>query len=231
MPSDQTTRLIAKKSTESIWILGGGAFGKRAADSILQHNPSVRITLVDVQPSSEFPAVITVIQEDAVSWLDEHLSPSSRVDKIIPAVPLHLAAEWLLRKMAADNFTVEAVELENAYLQALPHPLRQSVSQVTISHADFLCPPHCNEPEDICTYTKRPRPTPLYQLLRDHNFHPFICHIIRSRQFAPGVGGFYPQDLWNIYKNIVSLPNTPLLLATACKCHGIIDAFTLRSTQ
>ncbi len=230
MPSNQATRQIARNSRENIWILGGGTFGQRAANTILRHNPSVKLTLVDLHPSLELPAAVTVIQEDAVSWLDGHLSPSAKVNKIIPAVPLHLAAEWLMRKAVASKFIAKAVEIENGYLKELPNLVRMSISQITFSHADFLCPPHCNEPE-LCTYTKKPRPTPLYQLLREHEFHPFICHIIRSRQFAPGVGGFYPQDLWNMFENIISLPNTPLLLATACKCHGIIDAFTLKSAR
>jgi hypothetical protein len=39
------------------------------------------------------------------------------------------------------------------------------------------------------------------------------------------VGGFSPVDLWNLLARVSLLPDTPLLVGTACKCHGVIDAF------
>ncbi len=231
MPSDQTIPLKTKKPIENIWILGGGTFGQRAAETILRHNPSTRLTIVDLHPSSHLPNSATIIQKNVISWLYENLTPTAAVDKIIPAIPLHLAAEWLKKKIALDNFTIESVELDNSYLQGLPHPIRQGISQVSISYADFLCPPHCSEPEEICTFTQKPRPTPLYELLLTHDFNPFTRCIIRSRQFGAGVGGFFPKDLLDIYENVKSMSDASLLLATACKCHGIIDVFTLKRPQ
>ena len=200
------------------------------AETILHHNPSTRLTIVDLDPSFNLPYNANIIKENAISWLYKNLTQTAVVDKIIPAVPLHLAAEWLKKKTALDNFTIEIVELKDTHLQGLPHPIRQGISQVSISYADFLCPPHCSEHE-LCTITKKRRPTPLYELLLTHDFHPFTTYIIRSRQFGAGVGGFYPKDLWNIYENLKSLSDASLLLATACKCHGIIDVFTLKRSQ
>ena len=215
------------KSSENIWILGGGRFGQQAAETILNHNPSAKLTIVDLHPSLHLPDNSNIIKENAISWLYKNLTPTAAVDKIIPAIPLHLAAEWIKRKLSVGNISVEAVELDNSYLQGLPHPIRHGISQVSISYADFLCPPHCSEPE-LCTFTKKPRPTPLYELLLAHDFHPLTSCIIRSRQFGAGVGGFYPKDLWNIYGKVKLLSDASLLLATACKCHGIIDVFTLK---
>ena len=227
MPSEQAIKLNDKKPLENIWILGGGRFGQQAAETILNHNSSAKLTIVDLHPSSHLPDNANIIKENAISWLYKNLTPTAAVDKIIPAIPLHLAAEWIKRKLSVGNISVEAVELDNSYLQGLPHPIRHGISQVSISYADFLCPPHCSEPE-LCTFTKKPRPTPLYELLLAHNFHPFTSCIIRSRQFGAGVGGFYPKDLWNIYEKVKSLSDTSLLLATACKCHGIINVFSLK---
>jgi hypothetical protein len=50
--------------------------------------------------------------------------------------------------------------------------------------------------------------------------------VIRSRQLAPGVGGYPPAALRQAEAASLAAPRS-VLLATACKCHAVIDAFRI----
>jgi hypothetical protein len=206
-------------------VLGGGQFGQRAVDLLRKDVPAVDLVVIDRQPLSDLPAGVKCIRADGVAWLVEHFVRQSRVGKIIPAIPKHLAAEWLKRKLAEEGGDVREVDIPDDLLQRFPHAMRLSPSQIVMSHADFICPPNCAEPDELCSVTRRPRPTPLHYLLETMNCGSFTPLIIRSRQFAAGVGGFFPEDLWQLLARARSLPGTPLLVGSACKCHGIVDGF------
>jgi hypothetical protein len=214
-------------TTKPIWILGGGKFGRQAAESLLRRGVDNHIVLIDTNERLVLPQGIEYICSDGVSWLTEQLTPDAEVGAIIPALPLHLAAEWLKKRLYLDGFTVAAVDLPDQLLQLLPHPLRQSSSQAVISHADFLCPVHCREPEDVCSFTGQPRPPALYSLLEQSSCAPLTPLICTSRQFFAGAGGFYPADLWQLRYRAISHLGIPLLIGTACKCHGIIDGLLI----
>ncbi len=224
----QQQHATAQNKDEFIWVLGGGRFGHQAALTLRKKNPAARIVVVDPEPAKKLPDEIEIISDDGITWFTNNFYPETKVTAIIPALPRHLAAEWLKQIFTRDEIVIETAELSDLHIQSLPHPIRQNPGQVTISYADFLCPPHCNEPEKSCTYTQKIRPTPLYQFLTNMDFTPFNNFVIRSRQFAPGVGGYTPQDLWNLYSRVSFFTDAPLMLATACKCHGIIDTFTLK---
>ena len=153
---------------------------------------------------------------------------SDKIDKIVPALPLHLAAEWLKGVLSDQNTSCYPVNIPDELLEKFPHPIRQNSSQVVVSHADFICPAHCREPENICTYTGKKRPTPLFKIIDNIEHMPFVPLVIKSRQFAQGVGGFFPEDLWKLYRHAISTPKTLLLIGTACKCHGIIDGLMIK---
>lgn len=212
-------------SDETVWVLGGGQFGQRAVDLLRKAAPTVDLVVIDQQPLSHLPAGIKCVRADGVAWLVEHFVRQTRVGKIIPAIPRHLAAEWLKRKLAEEGADVRAVDIPEDLLLRFPHPMRLSPSQIVMSHADFICPPNCAEPDELCSYTRQPRPTPLHHLLETMDCGSFTPLIVRSRQFAAGVGGFFPEDLWQLLARARSLPGTPLLVGSACKCHGIVDGF------
>lgn len=212
---------------ESIWILGGGQFGRHAASMLHKNSPNADIILVEKETLAEMPENVNCIHEDGVHWLARNLTIDSKVTKIVPALPLHLATEWLKHLLSEKGITWQPVDIPNDVLNRFPHPIRQSPSQAVLSHADFICPAHCNEPDNICTHTGQERPQALYKLIENMNNGPFTSLVIRSRQFAPGVGGFFPEDLWHLSQQAESRPETPLLIATACKCHGIIDGLTI----
>jgi hypothetical protein len=216
---------------ETIWILGGGKFGSRAARVLRRQLPTAHITVIDLQNAADLPGDVEVIRDDCVNWLVDNLTPDATVDKIVPAVPLHLAVEWLKKILSRTGFSVQDLDIPDSILQRLPKPFRISPSQVALSHADFICPPDCPEPEKICTGTGLPRPQPLFQLLASGDIGDFTPVILRSRQFSRGVGGFYPADLWSLLERCISLPAQPLLVGTACKCHGIVDGISFRAQR
>jgi hypothetical protein len=163
---------------------------------------------------------------DGVEWLVENLTPDCGVNKIIPALPLHLTADWVKKKLSNEYRIVRPEEISDEQLHHLPHPIRLGPNRVVMSHADFLCPQNCPEPEDLCSYTQRQRPLSLYRLLETIDHGRFVPLILRSRQFASGVGGFFPQDLWDLVERARLISGAPLLIGTACKCHGIADSFS-----
>ncbi len=213
---------------ETIWILGGGQFGSRAARILRQQLPAATILVVDMHSPGNLPGGVELVCDDCVNWLVNNLTTTAAVNKIVPAVPLHVAAEWLKKKLSLAGFCVQDVEIPDNVLRLLPHPFRITPAQIAVSHADFLCPPDCPEPEIFCTATGLPRPLPLFQLLASSIFADFTPVILRSRQFSSGVGGFYPADLWTLLEHCQLRPAQPLLIGTACLCHGIVDGISLQ---
>jgi len=45
--------------------------------------------------------------------------------------------------------------------------------------------------------------------------------VVASRQLAPGVGGYAPRRLLDLAATVAKAPG-PLLIATACRCHGVV---------
>ncbi len=208
---------------ETVWVLGGGRFGRRAVDLTRAAHPVSTIVVVDTLSVPGLPKDVEIVCADGIEWLAEHLTEDARVNKIIPALPLHVAADWIKKKLSGELKIVRPAEIFDQQLQHFPNPIRLNLSRVAMSHADFLCPANCSEPEDLCTYTRRQRPPPLYSTLETAALGNFVPLILRSRQFASGVGGFLPEDLWNLLVRARLLPGIPLLIGTACKCHGIVD--------
>ncbi len=184
--------------------------------------------MVDQQFDSDLNPNIEFVCADGVEWLAEQPLSDSHITKIIPVIPVHLAAEWLKRKLTIDGGLLSSQKIPERVIDQLPHPIRLSHDKIVISYADFICPDNCVEPSDICSYTKERRSPPLYDVLEAMDCGDFLPIIVRSRQFAPGVGGFYLNDLSEILTRAKSLPGVPLLIGTACKCHGVLDSFSYK---
>ena len=205
-------------------ILGYGKFGRRALVSLqAMLGPQAPFVVVDREAKADSSGRIRFVCADGVEWLSEYLGRDGRVERIIPALPLHLAAGWLAARLTGEGWTARPLPLGDALLACLPHAFHLSATSAVTSHADFLCPDNCPEPELICTHTGLARPTPLYRLLRAIHLDGLTPLVVVSRQFAPGVGGFFPEDLLNLLNLAKRLPAQGLLIATACKCHGIVD--------
>lgn len=213
----------AMSSGQICWVLGGGRFGLRAVELLKEGDPDSEIVVIDRVPARGLSNDIDMVCADGVQWFTENFSPTARVNKIVPALPIHLAADWIKRTFKNEQRSVRPVEIQDEHMHHFPHPMRLSPSRIVTSYADFLCPSNCSEPDGFCTYTKKRRPLPLDHLLATVDIENFVPLILTSRQFAPGVGGFFPEDLWILLGRVRLLSGTPLLVGTACKCHGIVD--------
>jgi len=220
---DQWNRPI---SATRFWIIGAGRFGKMAVERITRHFPNATIIVVDQKPSTMDEGDITTIREDGIEWLNRTLCLNASVDMIIPAVPVHVAADWLKLNLK-HSFDINPLPIADYWLTQLPHALRGTTGKAFVSHADFLCPDNCPEPENRCTHTGKPRPMDLFRLLGNFDVDDVLPVIIRSHQLLPGVGGIYPAELMSALDTVRTNHHRPLMIATACRCHGVVDFIRL----
>jgi len=103
----------------------------------------------------------------------------------------------------------------------VPNPIRGSEGNLYVSHADFRCPEDCDEPRDICSITRKMRHQNMYDFLLNLSFKPFNSLFLRSYQLGPGIGGYRAEQLLEM-KATVAQTTGPILLSTACRCHGVI---------
>ena len=209
---------------KNIWIIGVGRFGRMAADRLTGKTKNLSLVMVDPEKeklrAAQGPGR-TFVEADGVGYLFKHLRSEGAPlpDWIIPAVPVHLAAEWQLLIQGPEKLQRIPVPVEVDPL--LPHPLRGENGDVYVSHADFLCPDNCPEPRDICTFTGKPRKQNMFELLTEIPFPPWENLVIRSHQLGPGIGGYRPQQLFDLAAQIEKT-HGPILLSTACRCHGVM---------
>jgi hypothetical protein len=211
---------------DSYWIIGAGRFGAKAVERLLRKRPGARLTVVDKAAQAldrlSYLPIERVCQEGA-SYLEAHLDTAIVPDWIIPAVPIHLAFEWMRLKLS-DHGRIEILAVPQEIEKLLPNPIRGAQGQLFVSYADFRCPDYCTEPLDRCTFTGKPRKGLLYKRIEEIRYKDYRPIVIRSHQLASGVGGYQPEALQRSLAE-VSKSKTPILYATACFCHGVMHAF------
>lgn len=209
-------------------IIGAGRFGKRAAEILIDMAFSP-IFLVDNNRESlenfHIPSIHKVLC-DGVVFLHKNYSVLHPSNAVIPAVPIHLAFEWL-RKALARSRNIEKINIPADLKTSLPHTWEGSEGSLLISYADFRCPDDCSEPEEYCTITGKRRGPPLYELLGELTPGRFRTHIIRSLQLAPGLGGYKVGDMAKCLERIREGGKGQWLVGTACRCHGTLTALEI----
>ncbi|UCF94461.1 MAG: potassium transporter [Desulfobacterales bacterium] len=207
---------------EEFWIIGAGRFGYIAFQRLSEAGKQRHFVLVDsveenlVRCKGPNCACET---EDGVEFLANYLQKEHAPDWIVPALPLHLAAEWLLLRLGKQRLRRIALPAEIERL--VPNPMRGRQGDIYVSHADFRCPDNCDEPEAICTITRKKRKQNMYQILGNLCIEPYESLNIRSRQLQAGVGGYRTEQLLELMEK-VERTRGPILLSTACRCHGVI---------
>ena len=225
MHNNKDQRDIPVNATR-FWILGAGRFGQIAVERITRHIPHATFTVVDQKPSAIDGTDIATIREDGIKWLNRTLVPNASVDLIIPAIPVHVAVDWL--KLNLEHlFYINSLPIQDSWLTRLPHAMRGKAGQAFVSHADFICPDDCPEPAKICTHTGESRPMDLFRLLGKFDLDDVLPIVIRSHQLLPGVGGIYPADLMSALDTVCNYSHRPMMIATACRCHGVVDFIRL----
>jgi len=207
---------------EEIWIIGLGHFGNIAFTRLSETLKDSHFVLVDPVEKNllkcKGPAA-TLRVSDGVKFLERYLKKGRKPDWIIPALPVHLAAEWILLHLGSVR--LRRVPLPAELDRQVPNPIRGSEGNLYVSHADFKCPADCDEPRDICSITRKMRHQNMYDLLLNLSIKPFNSLNMRSYQLGPGIGGYRAEQLLEI-KATVEQATGPVLLSTACRCHGVI---------
>jgi len=207
-------------------IIGCGRFGSRAAEKLFQKDPHSKIIVVDknkkaLQKVTRLP--IETVISDGILYLSQFLSEGRKADYIIPAVPLHLAFEFILSQLKPLGGKRRKVPT----LSGLPNPMMGKTGDLYTSLSDFLCSEDCPEPARYCTATGERREKPLYQILKILK-GPYESKVIRSYQLASGVGGFRPKALLDLLEDTKKRKNSGrlFLISTASRCHGVISALS-----
>lgn len=218
---------------KKIWIIGAGNFGSKAVDALIRHFPEVRLTLVDKKldksESTDLSGVHEFVLDDGIGFLFEQLNRSELPDWVVPAIPVHVAYEWVVRSLK-NSYPIKQIEIPKTVVELLPNTICGSNGSVYTGNADFMCPDDCMEPEGICTCTGKPRPRILHKYLSEIDLSGFRSIVLQSRQLAPGVGGYTPSALFEAL-SLVRSSESPVLLSTACKCHGVMNAFEVESKR
>ena len=205
-----------------IWIIGLGQFGLHAVRYLSKKNKDIQFVLVDAVEASLMQAAgpnRSLELADGVAFLERNLHADSGPDWIIPALPIHLAAEWCLVKQKPERLSRVLLPAEIKPL--LPNPMEADNGDIYVSHADFRCPVDCAEPRDICTVTQNPRKRNMFEVLTDVKMAAFQSLVIQSHQLGPGIGGYRPSMLFELLERVRQAGNN-LLVSTACRCHGVV---------
>lgn len=244
---------------ETIWIIGAGKFGQHALKGLMKKSDATHFVVVDPQELDislaiyeTTPHTLEYIPEDGIRFLTENLKPdaANTPSWIIPALPRHLAALWCQSVLTPGRLS--SIEIPVEIDPMLPNPMRGKSGDLYVSHADFLCPSNCNEPDDYCTVTRKPRKPDMFRILGTLALTGFRSIVIQSHQLGPGIGGYRPAALFQLLDQIknhaladttisesfdMSLADNSfkiktgegqLLVSTACRCHGVITGFTQR---
>jgi hypothetical protein len=210
---------------EKIWIIGLGQFGHIAFRRLSETLKDRHFVLVDPVEENLLKctgSTATLRISDGVKFLERHLKTGRKPDWIIPALPVHLAAEWILLHLGPTR--LRRLPPPSIIETLGPNPVRGSEGNIYVSHADFKCPDDCDESQNICTITRNMRNQNMFELLGNLNIKPFKAFNIQSHQLGPGIGGYRPEQLLKLMGN-VEQARGPILVSTACRCHGVITGF------
>ena len=207
---------------EEIWIIGVGQFGYIAFQRLSHDVKNRHFVLVDPveQHLLKCKGPTTTLRiSDGVEFLESYLNKGHQPDWIIPALPVHLAAEWILLHLGPER--LRRIPMPADLQVLVPNPIRGPEGNIYVSHADFRCPADCDEPRDACTITRKRRRQNLYDILGNLDLESFKMLNIRSHQLGPGIGGYRPEQLWGLMESVKQAMG-PIALSTACRCHGVM---------
>jgi hypothetical protein len=207
-------------------ILGAGKFGRRAARLLRQALPLLELIVVDqhLAPLEEVrrqdPAA-HLVAADGPAWAAAALPRLHPGDYLLPCLPGQVAFE-LLRQTVLAPPEWQAVPVPPELEAVAPVAFRGAAGELYLSRAAHLCPEDCGEPE-VCPVDGLPRRPGLDEVLAGFCLPGWQIRVLSSRLLLPGVGGFTVSALRRLAEVPPPLPSR-LLLATACRCHGVVHA-------
>ena len=122
-----------KNNKLTIWILGAGRFGKRAAKVLRDIHPRANITIVDRNEKSLRQLknlADRTICEDGIDFLTNSLKNPDHPDWIVPTIPIHVAFEWMRRHLT-NIYRLELLNIPLPVLNVLPNPVIDTTMRST----------------------------------------------------------------------------------------------------
>jgi len=213
---------LSRARGKQVIVLGAGRVGSQAMAKLRAAGFS-RLTVVDQDPSAlaKLAGEARTERSEAVDWL-----AGQDIDAawIVPAVPAHLAFQWLLAVLRAKGAETRPLALDQGAFKSLPHVAATTAGEgLVASWADFICPDDCDE-RGPCPVLGR-RLEPLYLMLR-RLAEGLPLTVVRSYPLAPGLGGYPARSLAWLASRVGQEPGVRMV-ATACRCHAVIHAFEL----
>ncbi len=206
-------------------IFGGGKYGLEAARYLMSEGKGFVVVDPDescaVKKELNLPEYSGNTKENSfvrggvreLTKLFFELEP----EYVFPTAPIHVAGAFLMEHLGFEAW-YEGVDLA---LSGLPMKVVVSAGRgsVVVSYnRDRECVPKCRAP-DVCPVTGIKKPAPMYDLVRFAIPDGFV---IESHYLQPGLGAIRGEKLRELIEWAENRDS--VLVATACRCHGVITA-------
>lgn len=225
-------------------VIGGGCYGTfyarqliRAAESGAIPRPEIIVVDHGAAPQVAKELKDERVQHLRAEWqdfFDDYLPtvPTDSTDQIVPPpFTPHLALAWLQRALARDGAHIHWRIEPFMALPGTPFVNHNENGTMTASHADWICPIHCIEPE-TCPKTRGPRDWDMADTARAlaaplaRAGQPVDqIHLLQCLHFTHGVGTYPAAVLSRAFEEMSRLRPTPqspvrALVGTVSRCHG-----------
>jgi len=234
-------------------VLGGGCYGSfytrqliRAADAEAIPRPEIVVVDHNERPQvAELAADarVRIVRMDWEPFFDAYLGelePNADDQIVPPPFTPHLALSWLLSALRrAHPHTIWNIEPFQV-LPTTPFVHHTAIGTLTASHADWICPVHCIEPER-CPETRGPRHWDMSDTARalavslsGAGQTISQVHLLQCLHFTHGVGTYPAAALLTAYREISGTEPGPgtdvrVLVGTVSRCHGAMHLLVGKS--
>ncbi|OFV68039.1 MAG: hypothetical protein SCAL_000679 [Candidatus Syntrophoarchaeum caldarius] len=213
-------------------VLGGGKFGTIAARYLV--DAGAEVTVVDRDPNCEASRLtasraVNFVCRDALSFFEQSIKDRTPFI-VVTAITKHFAgiyAEKLLQKGHRVFHDISCLEEQfTKVTEEIDYGVFEEYGIATASYMPFgmVCPDDCY-PGKLCTVTGKARGRPMYEILADVMGVLDLAVVLPSYQLGRGVGGVMGEDLIRMRDQFEHFDEGNCGVATACLCHGVINAF------
>jgi hypothetical protein len=226
-------------------IFGGGCYGSFYARQLLRAAEAGRpISEVVVVDRNEDPparsvassSLVRFVRQDWDEFCDQYFGslPLDSSDQIVPPpFTPHLPLRWLLRRLPGDRPDLSWSLEPLRRMPGTPFQHQSDHGPLTVSHADWICPVHCVEPQ-ICPVTRGPRYWDMARTvetwavaLGDAGQKIAQIHLFQCLHFSHGVGTYGAAAVARARRELsrIQAGAEPArsLVGTVSRCHGAIN--------
>ncbi len=232
----------------TVVCIGGGMFGSKAA--LASRRRSAKVLVIDTNESCQASKIADLITKDVDSIL--HAAPgevrlfigegASTLDDIlahwvpdlvVPASKGHLAAHLAVEHCRRQGRRLEPISPMQGLAGALP-PGSVLISDdklgvIVTSHMaqGKMCREDCEQPE-ICPVSGTLIPSPMHHSIEEAFSGSVDRQFVMVTTGTGQFGGIKGSDLKVMLASLDDLKEgTTCGIATACRCHGIINLFRI----